>query len=250
MQVALKLYAGIILGTYFILMFPIILISLLFPLRIRLKSFISWFWKGFSELMLRVVFFTKIKFTDDRSLSIKNKTPVCRALYIANHSNFADIPLILTQIQVPPLMKKEILKIPFFGLYALASGAIAVDRTKASSRRIAREQLVARMDNGICVQYYPEGTRSKSGSPKEFHQIKTSLIRHAYELNIPVVPTAMCGTHKLIDQKLNIHLGQTIALHFAKEISPENFENVDDFCEACWSQVQKDVQRLQTILGE
>ena len=250
MQFLLKFYSACILSGYFIICFIPMLISLLLPLKWRLPLFVSHFWRGFGFITLRLCLFSPIHVFDKRGKNIKEKSPRISALYIANHSSFLDIPLILTQIQIPPLMKKEVLKMPFIGIYGIASGAIPVDRKDPSSRRKVREKLCHRMKKGLCVQYYPEGTRSRLGHPKPFNEIKTSLMRFAFDNNIPVVPVTMYNTQKLLDKKMNMSLGVPLGIEFSKEVLPEDFQDSDQFCQHCWSQIESTYQNFQTILGQ
>ena len=246
----LKFFAACLIGGYFLLFFIPMLVSLLLPLKWRLKLIVGPVWKGFAYLTLRLCFLSKITVEDERGEIIKKQTPACSALYIANHSSFLDIPLILTQVQVPPLMKKEVLKMPFIGIYGVASGAIPVNRKDPKSRKKVKERMTKRMLKGLCVQYYPEGTRSMLGHPKAFEDTKTSLMRFAYDNNIKVVPVTMFNTQKLLDRKMNMTLGVPLGIKFSKEVDPIYFESSDEFCQHSWKQIEDSYQYFQTIFGQ
>lgn len=249
MQIILKAYSVILLGIYFLIWFIPMLVSILIPFRYRLRLVVTPFWSGFSFVTLRLCFFSSIKLVDERSQEMIDSTPLIGALYIANHTSFLDIPLILSRIQIPPLMKKEVMKMPFIGIYGIASGAIPVDRKNSKSRKKVLHLMCERMTSNICTQYYPEGTRSKTGSPKEFEEIKTSLMRFAFENNVPIVPVTMYNTEKLLNRKMKMTTGIPLGLRLGHEIYPKDFENVDDFCRACWFEVKDYYQKFQTILG-
>lgn len=249
MQIILKAYSIILLGIYFLIWFVPMLVSILIPLKYRLRLVVTPFWSGFSFVTLRLCFFAKIKFIDERSQEMITRTPLIGALYIANHSSFLDIPLILSRVQIPPLMKKEVMKMPFIGIYGIASGAIPVDRKDSKSRKKVLHKMCERMKSQISTQYYPEGTRSKTGSPKEYEEIKTSLMRFAFDNDIPIVPVTMYNTERLLNRKMKMTIGIPLGLRFGHEIYPKDFDNVDDFCKACWSEVKDYYQKFQTILG-
>ena len=84
------------------------------------------------------------------------------------------------------VLKKELLRIPFFG-WALASvKPIAIDRSKKLS---ALDQLLKQgkehLQNGRWVIIFPEGTRSKPGSLRRFSLGGAAL---AAETGVPVLP--------------------------------------------------------------
>lgn len=97
----------------------------------------------------------------------------------------------MLQIDLPPVrwvLKKELLKIPFFGWGLALMEPIAIDR---SSGRKAVTQLVeqgrAMLKNGYWVVVFPEGTRAKPGEVKRY---KAGGARLAVETGFPVVPVA------------------------------------------------------------
>lgn len=241
MQLMFKIYITSLLSIYLLLGLPFILLSQLLPYRIALPLIIAPIWKGFAYFCLKILFRSSIKVIDKR----ENFSPP--SIYIANHSHFIDIPLILTQVQAPTLLKKEILKIPLFRTYILASKNISVDRKDPLSRKAAKKQLKEKLTNGFSIQYYPEGTRSKTGKPKAYEEIKTSLMRYAYEHNIPVIPLSLFNTTKVLNKDLKLQPGVQLGLFLDKEVSPKDFKSSDEFCRYCWQQVQKNYQYLQDL---
>lgn len=204
-------------------------------------------WQFFSLWLFRVVLLTKIKKIDRRSEVFHSPTQV--ALYIANHQSIWDIPLILSTFQVAPIMKKEILKIPIFGLAAYVSGAIPVDRKNKDSRRLVIEKIKNRLQQGIPVQIYPEGTRNKlSHYPKIIAELKTSSMEIAYDLAIPVIPVALWGTGHLQNACKLINWKQPVGILLQQELRPQNFATKEQFINQCWEQVIKGHQELEQML--
>lgn len=91
----------------------------------------------------------------------------------------------------PPVvwvMKRELLKIPFFGWGLAMTSPIAIDRGagKEALKQVA-EQGKARLAQGFWVVIYPEGTRLKPGVRGKYNGGGAYLAVHAAA---PVVPVA------------------------------------------------------------
>lgn len=98
---------------------------------------------------------------------------------------------LMLQIELPPMrwvLKRELLKIPFFGWGLALQHPIAIDR---SSGRKAVTQLIEQgrklLDNKYWVVVFPEGTRAKPGSENKY-KLGGSIL--AVETGHPVVPIA------------------------------------------------------------
>ena len=98
---------------------------------------------------------------------------------------------LMLQIDLPPVrwvLKKELLRIPFFGWGLALMEPIAIDR---SSGRKAVSQMVEQgrelLRDGYWVVVFPEGTRAKPGEEKRY---KAGGARLAAETGFPVVPIA------------------------------------------------------------
>lgn len=98
---------------------------------------------------------------------------------------------VATQTFLPPLawvLKKELLKIPFFGWGLWATRPISIDR---SDRKNALDQVVEqgiqKIKEGRHVLIFPEGTRSPYGQVGRYKKGAAKLARAA---NVPIVPIA------------------------------------------------------------
>ncbi len=120
----------------------------------------------------------------------------------------------------PPLAyvaKKELLKIPFFGLgFALAS-PITIDRKAGTD---AMDEIVAqgreRFAQGFWIVFYPEGTRIRAGTRAKY---KTGGTRLAIAMNVPVIPVAHNAGY-LWPKGLFGKRPGTITMTIGKPISP------------------------------
>lgn len=87
-------------------------------------------------------------------------------------------------------LKKELLWIPFFGLYMKKLGMIPLSRSKKNGiqdlKNLLREADKA-IVQGRPIVIFPEGTRSMPGQKTTYHSGVASLYLH---LKIPVIPVA------------------------------------------------------------
>lgn len=229
---------------------PISVIAL--PLKWQTRRNITGpFWKLFSEFALRVVCLTRITKEDFREEAVKGKGSP-EGLYIANHQSFIDIPLMLTTIQVPPIMKKEVLYIPLLGICGYSSGAIIVDRKDSESRKKVFEQAKERLTSfDKSLQYYPEGTRNKKkDGPKEYFEIKKPLMLLAYNEGIKIYPVSMFGTKKVLNEKTGlVNYGKKIGSIFHAPVDPKDFDDAEGFMKAAWKKVQDGYDQLEEKLN-
>jgi 1-acyl-sn-glycerol-3-phosphate acyltransferase len=233
-------------------LFPVVALVSPFSLRRRLKILCP-VWAFCSTMLLRHAAQAKILVREDHR-SEEFKVVPAYGLYVANHQSYADIPLVFSMYQVPPIMKKEVLFIPLFGWIAWASGGMPVSRSSIGSRKkvfsMARNRIC---DMRLGVQVYPEGTRSKNALPREFDDIKKTLLIFAYNKKIPVIPTSIYGTRGIITQHGFIKASRKIGIIVHKEIHPKDYSSAEDFCRQCWGKVKQGHDQIKnrvTLLDE
>jgi 1-acyl-sn-glycerol-3-phosphate acyltransferase len=86
------------------------------------------------------------------------------------------------------VLKKELLRIPFFGLYLIHAGMIPLDRKTARGLKNMLRVAKDRIKEGRNVVIFPEGTRTAPGSKNTYKKGVYLLYR---TLNVPVVPIAL-----------------------------------------------------------
>ncbi len=209
----------------------------------------GWHWRAFSWISLKLIMSAKVTILDKRGQKY-NKTLIGPGLIICNHMSLWDIPLYILSFSCAPIMKKEVLKIPIFGLVGIANGAIPVDRSNPESRRMVVEMVKARIKRGVPVQFYPESTRNKlwGQGPKPYSEIKKTLLYLAFELNAPVIAVALYGTPTLMSGIFKLHRHQKLGMNIQKEILPSDFSSAEEFSQFCWQQVHLGYAELEKIL--
>jgi 1-acyl-sn-glycerol-3-phosphate acyltransferase len=232
----------------FFVLFPVCLLATPFPLARRLKIVCPvWAWCG--KIIMRHVSHSHIDICEDHR-SPEFRTIPGKGIYIANHQSFMDIPLMLTMHQVPPIMKKEVLYIPIFGWLGWISGAMPVSRSRTDSRKKVFAKAKKRiLGHGIGVQVYPEGTRSKTADPKEYREIKRTLLMFAFNEKIPVVAVSMYGTRGIISPQGFLRPNRHVGIILHKEIDPKDFSSAEEFCSTCWNKVREGHFQMKSRLA-
>jgi 1-acyl-sn-glycerol-3-phosphate acyltransferase len=235
---------AVLLFSFFI---PLCFLVIPLPLSRRLKITCP-VWQWGSSIMLRYACEMNIDVSEDHR-SPEFKGVPAYGLYVANHQSYIDIPMIITIYQVPPIMKKEVLYIPFVGLLGWICGAMPVSRSKQGSRKRVFIQTKERILNErIGVQVYPEGTRSKTAHPKTMEEIKRTLMVFAWNEKIPVIPTSVYGTRGVLSPKGAVQPGRHAGIIVHKEIRPEDYTTAEEFSVACWGKVIEGYERMRSQL--
>ncbi len=118
-------------------------------------------------------------------------------IYVSNHTSFLDLPGLAMLIpgEFRPLAKKELLKIPVFGLIARGATVI-VDRSSGESRKRSLDKLKNTLAEGISILLFAEGTQNRS---KEILQpFKDGAFRLAVDTQMPVLPMVVIGAGRLM----------------------------------------------------
>ncbi|NCC70907.1 1-acyl-sn-glycerol-3-phosphate acyltransferase, partial [bacterium] len=132
--------------------------------------------------------FTEIKGKENIE---KNKSYII----VANHSSQYDIFVLYGCLQIPFkwVMKEELRKLPVIGYFCEVAGHIFIDRSKPDEAikklNNAKENLIKENKS---ILFFPEGTRSLDGKVKDF---KKGAFILALEMNIPILPVTIKGTH-------------------------------------------------------
>src|SRR5262245_51107083 len=109
-------------------------------------------------------------------------------LIVANHRSYIDIPVVLAQLPCTFLAKREIASWPLFGRAAAGIHTVFVDRDCARSRASARREVVARLQAGLSVTVFPEGTTSREPGVRPFFP---GLFEEARRHGFAVCPAAI-----------------------------------------------------------
>jgi len=115
----------------------------------------------------------------------------------ANHQSLVDIYVIYGYLGMDMkwVMKQELRKVPILGLCAELMGHILIDRSNSAAALASINNAKNKIQNGMCVIFFPEGTRSRTGELKPF---KKGAFRLSKDLGIPTLPVAITGTNQVL----------------------------------------------------
>jgi 1-acyl-sn-glycerol-3-phosphate acyltransferase len=163
-----------------------ILALLLYPVPPVLRSRIISGWSRLTILLLRV-----LCGTDYRVFGTQN-IPGHPTVILAKHQSAWET--IAFQLIFPPqvyVLKRELLRIPFFGWGLAMTSPIAIDRTagKEALKQVV-EQGRDRIAKGFWVVVFPEGTRSSPGQRGRYAVGGAWLATHTGTTVLPVAHNA------------------------------------------------------------
>ena len=111
-------------------------------------------------------------------------------IYASKHQSAWDTMIFLTLLpNTAYVLKKQLLKLPFWGWYLWRMKMIAIDRSAGASsiKQLIRDGKIALAENRPIV-IFPEGTRTKPNSKPEYHAGITAMYS---SLGVCVVPVAL-----------------------------------------------------------
>jgi 1-acyl-sn-glycerol-3-phosphate acyltransferase len=114
-----------------------------------------------------------------------------------------DIPVLYLAlpVQFRFIVKKELFKIPLFGLAMKKTGYIPVDRSGGRESLKSIQEAAAKIKSGTSVVVFPEGTRSHDGNLGPF---KLGGMLVALKANCRIVPVAISGSHHILPKGARI----------------------------------------------
>jgi 1-acyl-sn-glycerol-3-phosphate acyltransferase len=138
------------------------------------------------------------------------------------------------------VLKKELLRVPFFGWGLAMTSPIAIDRSsgKAALKQIV-EQGKDRLEKGFWIVIFPEGTRIAPGQKGKYRIGGAWLATHA---NVPVVPVAH-NAGEYWGKNALIKLPGTITVSIGAPIDPTGMEP-EDLNTRVESWIEAEVERI------
>jgi 1-acyl-sn-glycerol-3-phosphate acyltransferase len=152
---------------------------------------------------------------------LRTQTPY---LFLANHASLLDPPIlsaVLLPRRLAMLTKRELTRVPLFGLGLRAAGFVPVARSgSVEDARRSIGEAEAALRAGTSVAIFPEGTRSADGQLLPF---KNGPFFLALDARVAVVPVTIRGTHLLWPKgSLRVRRG-TVEVVFHAPLDPAEF---------------------------
>lgn len=152
--------------------------------RTRVSWAMAVYWCRSNLAFLRIITGVKTKVSGEENI------PPGGCIIAAKHQSDWDVFSIFPHSGRPAyIVKKELMRIPFFGWAARSLDCIEVDRKKgAEAIPLMMEQAHAAIARGCRIVIFPEGTRKAPLAPPDYRQ---GIVRLYMELNVPVVPVGL-----------------------------------------------------------
>ncbi len=96
------------------------------------------------------------------------------------------------------VMKQELRKVPGLGPACEAIGHIYVDRSNRESAIASLEAARERLQPGVSVLFFPEGSRTRDGRLGEF---KKGGFIMAQQMKLPILPITITGSRRILPSK-------------------------------------------------
>ena len=125
----------------------------------------------------------------------ENIEPGQRYVILSNHASYLDPPALVLALglQYRWVIKKELRKVPLFGLALEASRNLFIDRSKGSDALESIKRGVGQLPDGTGILIFPEGTRSWDGKLLPF---KKGGFVIAQDGELLILPVTICGSHQ------------------------------------------------------
>jgi len=140
------------------------------------------------------------------------------ALLLVNHQSYLD-PIILGLPQRRPISmvaRKNLYEIPIMGRIFKGLYGLAIDRDSPGTEVI--REIVRRLDHGLLIGIFPEGTRS---SGTELGPIKPGFISIVRRADVPIIPVGIAGADRAFPRGAKFIRPSRICISFGKPI-PES----------------------------
>jgi 1-acyl-sn-glycerol-3-phosphate acyltransferase len=116
-------------------------------------------------------------------IEVKGTPPPAPCLLVVNHLGYLDILVLATQVDALFVAKAEIARWPIIGLLCRSVGTIFIDRTRKRDLPRVIGEMVAALQRGQRVIFFPEGTSTSGATVLPF---RSPLFEAAIRTGIPV----------------------------------------------------------------
>src|SRR5882757_1841310 len=152
---------------------------LLLPYRLTLRAAGIW---------ARLVLFG-LKTIAGMGVEVRGSLDDPRVLIAAKHFSMWETVALLALLPGPAIViKRSLLRVPFYGWYCRKMQMIAIDRTAgAKTIRLMHAEASRALEDGRPIVIFPEGTRRRPGDPPDY---KPGVAGLYAQLGVPCVPVA------------------------------------------------------------
>lgn len=145
-------------------------------------------------------------------------------IIMSNHTSVLDIPLNFTAMpgSIRMLAKKELFRIPGFGMVLKKAEIILVDRQNHARAMENMKYARKKLESGIVLWVYPEGTRSRTGKLLPF---KKGGFYLAIETGATIIPVSVRGMRNVMKpDSLQVQAGKSVEFYIGEPIDASQYK--------------------------
>lgn len=144
----------------------------------------------------------------------------------ANHQSNFDALVLFRHIRrhFRYVAKAQLQKIPIFGPALRRAGNIFVDRTGGDGDKQKLHDAATAVRERVSVVFFAEGTRSDDGVLRPF---KKGAAVMAIEAQVPLIPVAIAGTHRILEKGSKVIRPRPAALIIGTPIETKGLTAAD-----------------------
>ncbi len=183
---------------------------------------------------------------------IENLDPSRPVILVSNHQSMYDIPLIMWNLRSrrPKFIAKiELVKwIPSISFSLRNGGHILIDRKKAknSIEQIGEAGEHFEKTLGV-ISIFPEGTRSKDGTPRPFKVAGFQALLKSMP-SAQIIPVTLDGTAKIVTNKLfPVPLSVPVLLKIHKAIQRED-RDAEQLLRECEAMIKNELMNWRASI--
>lgn len=182
---------------------------------------------------------------------IVGRVPEGRCVLVANHGSYLDFYIHCVvrrgwNRDVRPVVKRKVAKHWFFAAVMRAVRAITLEESNNSHslKMMNRFLSKAHGDEEGILGVFPEGTRTRNGSPLPASKGAAWVARRA---GVPLLPVALCGFHEVWppSRRLPIWRRSSIQIRILEPISLEDFSDDQVAIDLAMTRIQNALQEQQ-----
>lgn len=162
-------------------------------------------------------------------------------IFMVNHQSIFDIFALLAILPVDFkfILKEELMRVPVLGFSMRRAGYIAIDRENPRRAIRSMNEAARKIERGVSLVIFPEGTRSEDGGVQSF---KPGGFHLAMKNGYDIVPIAIRGSREITPKgSLRINRG-SFSMIISRPISVRNYAKRE------MASLMEDVR--QTIIGQ
>ncbi len=177
---------------------------------------------------------------------LENIAPDVAYLVMATHTSHFDVLALLgwLPLKVRFVAKRELTKLPLLGWTLAMGAAFIVDRSNREQAIASIERARVSLDMRESVLFFPEGTRTPSGTLGE---LKKGPFYLATGARAPILPVGVVGTGEVLRKGDWQIRGGKVVLNIGAPIDTSGFPPDDSGRSACKEAVQRALTSLSTI---